>query len=101
MADVNAQPRVATDKHGINWLIPYKNPMALTAHYTSVMSLIPLLGLFLGPTAVVFGVLGLLHLRKEPAAGGAIHAVLAIVLGVVTLVANVAGLVYLAWILIE
>lgn len=62
-------------------LIPYKNPKALAAYYCGIFSLIPCLGLILGPIALVLGVLGLRHRSMYPTAAGAVHAIVGIVLG--------------------
>jgi len=42
---------------------------------------IPFIGILLGLTAFVLGILGLRHRRRNPAAGGAIHAWIGIVAG--------------------
>src|SRR5690349_5342595 len=39
-------------------LIPYRNPRALTGYYLGVFSLIPCVSLFLGPAALILGLLG-------------------------------------------
>lgn len=62
-------------------LIPTSNPCALFAYYSGVFSLIPCLGLILGPIAVVLGVLGLKAIDKAPGLPGKAHAWVGIVLG--------------------
>jgi hypothetical protein len=74
-----ASPAPASD--GINVLIPYKNPRALVAYYLGVFAVIPFLGILLGITAFVLGILGLRYRRRNPAAGGAVHAWIGIVAG--------------------
>lgn len=71
-------------------LIPYKNAKALTAYYVGVFSLIPCLGLILGPIAIVLGILGLGYAKKHPGARGQAHAIVGIVLGVLVLAGHVA-----------
>jgi hypothetical protein len=69
-------------------LIPYHNPMGLTAYYVGVFSLIPCAGLLLGPAGIVLGVMGLNYRKKNPTAGGAGHAITGIVLGSITSLLN-------------
>jgi hypothetical protein len=62
-------------------VIPYKNPKALMAYYCGVFSLIPGLGLILGPIAAILGFLGLKAKSKNPKVRGTGHAIAGIVLG--------------------
>ena len=66
---------------GLNVIIPYKNVRALTAYYLGVFSAIPVLGLPLGLAAFILGILALRFRRKNPAAGGAVHAWIGILAG--------------------
>ncbi len=66
---------------GINAVIPYKNVPALVAYYLAVFSLIPLVGIVLGLAALVLGIVGLRARRRNPAAGGVVHAWIGIILG--------------------
>jgi hypothetical protein len=70
-------------------IIPYKNPHALIAYYCGVFSLIPCLGLILGPTAVILGVSGLRKRTKNPLVRGQVHACIGIVLGSLVFIAHV------------
>jgi Domain of unknown function (DUF4190) len=63
-------------------LIPYRNPKALIAYYCGMFTVLPLIGLVLGPTAVVLGIMGLRYKKQNPTAKGTGHAVVGIVLGV-------------------
>lgn len=65
-------------------IIPYKNPQALVGYYCGVFSLIPFLGLPLGIAAIPLGILGLRKSRARPAVRGAVHAWVAITLGVIS-----------------
>ncbi|MBY0524094.1 MAG: DUF4190 domain-containing protein [Gemmataceae bacterium] len=65
-------------------LIPYTNPKALIAYYCGVFSLIPVLGAFLGPAALILGILGLRYVGANPSAKGTGHAIAGIVLGAIT-----------------
>jgi hypothetical protein len=73
---------------GVSTLIPYRNPKALTAYYCGVFSLIPCIGLVLGPVAFVFGCMGMSYVNKNPTAKGTGHAIAGIVLGALTSLAN-------------
>jgi hypothetical protein len=79
---------------GLNVIIPYKNVRALTAYYLGVFSAIPILGMPLGFAALTLGILGLRFRRKNPEAGGAVHAWIGIVAG------GFFGLAYLALIIL-
>ncbi len=72
-------------------LIPYNNSQALTAYYVGVFGLIPCVGAFLGPAALVFGILGLRYARRHPQTSGKAHAVVGIVLGVLEILFNILG----------
>lgn len=74
-------------------VIPYKNVKALLAYYLGVFGLIPVVGLFLGPAALVLGILGLRHVRRNPQAHGTGHAITGIVLGSLELLGHVAVIV--------
>ncbi|KKM00141.1 hypothetical protein LCGC14_1807420, partial [marine sediment metagenome] len=76
--------QVETDATG--GLIPYKNVPALVGYYLGVFSLIPCIGILLGPVAVVLGILGLRRARLHPEARGKVHAWVAIVLGCLALI---------------
>jgi hypothetical protein len=73
---------------GVEAMIPYKNPLALIAYYLGVFGLIPVLGLLLGPIALVMGILGVRFARNNPTAGGAGHAITGIVLGILASLLN-------------
>ena len=75
----------------VSTVIPYKNPMALTAYYLGIFSLIPLLGGVLALPAVALGVLGLRRRSANPTAKGAVHAWFGIVLGTLSLVGHGVG----------
>ena len=66
---------------GLNVLIPYRNPRALVAYYLGVFAVIPFIGILLGITAFVLGILGLRYRRRNPSAGGVVHAWIGIVAG--------------------
>jgi hypothetical protein len=82
--------RRAPEGDATGGLIPYKNAKALTAYYLGVFSLIPCLGLILGPIAIVLGFLGLGYAKKHPEAKGQAHAIVGIVLGGLVLAGHVA-----------
>jgi len=70
-------------------LIPYKNGAALAGYYVAVFSLIPGIGLLLGPLAVVLGIFGLRRARENPQARGKVHAWVAISLGGVVAILHI------------
>jgi hypothetical protein len=65
----------------VSSIIPYKNGRALISYYCGVFTIIPIVGLILGPTAVILGVLGLKFAGQHPEAKGKAHAIVGIVLG--------------------
>jgi len=73
--------RASKSADGLNAIIPYKNARALVAYYLGVFSVIPPIGALLGIPALVLGILGLRFRRRNPEAGGSVHAWIGIVLG--------------------
>ncbi len=69
------------DDSGLSTLIPYTNPKSLVAYYCGVFGLIPVLGFILAPIALIFGILALAYVRRNPTAKGTGHAIVGIVLG--------------------
>ncbi|MEZ6095616.1 MAG: hypothetical protein R3C03_15545 [Pirellulaceae bacterium] len=69
-------PNASTSSEGdaTGGLIPYKNPKALIAYYLGIASGLPLIGLPLGMTAFVLGILGLKDRKKNPVIKGSAHA---------------------------
>jgi hypothetical protein len=91
-ADFNAppvlpRPVVAVDS-GLGKLIPYRNVPALVAYYCGVFAVIPGLGLVLGWVALGFGIAGVRAARRNPGAGGKVHAWVGIVLGGLCAIGN-------------
>lgn len=62
-------------------LVPYKNPRALLAYYGGIFSLLPVLGLLLGPAAIILGIMGIQYSQRNPSARGGGHAIAGIVIG--------------------
>jgi WD40 repeat protein len=77
------------DDDVLTTLIPTSNPKALAAYYLGVFSLIPILGLILGPLALIFGIKGKRYANANPKAKGWGHAIAGIVLGSFTTLLNV------------
>src|SRR5437870_4183271 len=69
---------------------PWKNPAAVYAYAVALAGMTPILGLVLGPAAIVFGLVGRARLRRNPEIKGLgfIHAGIAI--GTLDFVVNVA-----------
>jgi Domain of unknown function (DUF4190) len=76
-------------------IIPYRNGMALASYYCGVFSLIPCLWGTLSILAIVFGFIGLGKAKERPEAGGKGHCITGIVLGIITIVGPVIGLLIL------
>lgn len=81
------QSQVTGDNTG--GVIPYKNPMALAAYYCAIFSLIPGVGLLLGPIGFGLGIKGFMDYRAEPQRAGQVHAWIGIILGGLTGAAHV------------
>ena len=88
---INAPPSSGHDV--ISTIIPVRNSAALIGYYMSVASLIPLVGLFLGPVAIVFGVKGLHAVKATPLVKGTVHAWVAIIMGSIVTLVNLAGII--------
>ncbi len=87
-AAIGRQPdraRPMNEQGALETVIPYKNGLALAAYYCGVFGLIPVANLVLSPAAIAFGILGVVKEKKTPTAGGMSHAVVGIVLGVVSI----------------
>ena len=80
----------------VSTVIPYKNKAALTGYYCGIFSIIPCLGMLLGPAAVVLGGLGLRNSIQDPESKGKLHAVIALVIGAIT---SLAHLIVVSWML--
>jgi hypothetical protein len=71
-------------------LIPYKNWPALAGYYLGLFSLFPVLGLPLGITAIVFGVMGIKRANANPMVRGKGHAITALICGGLFSLMNIA-----------
>ena len=65
----------------ISGVVPYRNVPALVAYYLGLFSFIPFLGILLGLSAFVLGIMGLKRVAKQPEAKGKVHAWIGIILG--------------------
>ena len=81
-------PGAVEEVGAVGRMIPTGNPAALLAYYAGIFSLIPFLGLLLGPVALVLGIKGLKAAPAAPGRVGKVHARIGLVLGVVTSLAN-------------
>ncbi len=77
---------------GLTRFVPPRNGRALIGYYFAIASLIPILGVVLGPIAVFNGLEGIRHARRFPEHGGGAHGIVAVTLGSFTCVANLLGL---------
>lgn len=92
-ADVLTQAQTEADaplpkRTGFTRFVPPRNGRALIGYYFAIASLIPILGVVLGPIAVFNGLEGLNHARRFPNHGGRAHGIVAVVLGSLTCLAN-------------
>ena len=69
-------------------LVPTKNKLALMGYYLAVVSVIPLIGLVLGPIAIWRGIRGWNAIKAQPELPGKAHAIVAITLGSLTTMAH-------------
>lgn len=76
-------PLTKTDEAPLSGLIPYKNPPALIGYYLGIFSCFPILGLLLGPAAIVLGIIGIRRRSADPKRRGLAHAWIAISFGVI------------------
>ena len=77
-------------------LVPTANKSALLAYYLGIFSLIPCLGLFLGPAAIIKGSQGLTWAETLPSRLGRGHAMTGVVIGWIVTVAHIALIVVIA-----
>lgn len=75
---------------------PWRNRPAVYSYVVSLYGLVPLLGLVLGPVAVLLGILGWRRYRKQPDVRGSNFAGAGIVLGLIGLTFNLAGIAMIA-----
>lgn len=67
-------------------LIPYKNVPALVGYYLGIVALIPLLGFPFGVASIILGIMGLIKRSRQPEVKGSVHAVIAILFGMFSVV---------------
>ena len=78
-----AGPVTTSDDAPLSGMIPYKNPHALVGYYLGIFSCLPILGLLLGPAAIVVGIMGIRRRKVEPNRRGLAHAWIARSCGVI------------------
>ncbi len=77
---------------GFTRFVPVRNRRAVIGYYFAIASLIPILGVVLGPIAIFNGLEGMNHARRFPKHGGRAHGIVAVTLGSLTCVANLLGM---------
>ncbi len=77
---------------GFTRFVPPRNGRALIGYYLAIASLIPILGVVLGPIAIFNGLEALNHARRFPKLGGRAHGIVAVTIGSLTCVANLLGM---------
>ena len=75
---------------------PWKNPAAVYAYAVALAGMTPVLGVVLGPAAVVLALVGWARLRRNPEIKGLSFVRAGIVLGMLDFVVNVAGVTCIA-----
>jgi len=71
--------------------VPWKNPAAVYSYGVSMAALTPVLGLVLGPIAIILGVIGLVWYRRRPEVLGKNFALAGIIMGTLNALFNAAG----------
>ena len=66
-------------------IIPDKNPKALIGYYLRFAALLPCVGLLFAIPAIVLGIMGWQFSQRNPEAQGGGHAIVGIVLGVLSI----------------
>ena len=72
--------------------VPWKNPLAVYSYGVGLAALTPVLGLVLGPIAVLLGLIGFIHRRLRPKVHGTNFAVAGMLLGTVNTAFNALGI---------
>lgn len=90
MLHEGSRPQYVVSDSGLGGLIPYRNAFALWAYYLGVFSLIPCFGIPLGIAAFITGIMGLRRANRQPQMGGKGHAWAGIILGLVSVIGQVA-----------
>ena len=75
----------------------WNNPAAMYAYRCSLLAMIPVVGLVLGPVAAVWGLVAMRRYRANRKIKGFGQARVAMMVGATTLVSNVAGLACIAY----
>jgi hypothetical protein len=70
---------------------PWRNPPAVYAYAVALAGMTPVLGLVLGPTAIVLGLVARARFRRNPEIKGLSFARAGIVIGTLDFVVNVVG----------
>lgn len=84
-----AQPvRIEEPSDPFATLVPTRNQKALMGYYFTVFSVIPMIGLGLGPIAIWHGFRGLGAIKENADLPGKAHAIVAITLGSITTIAH-------------
>jgi hypothetical protein len=69
-------------------IVPASNPNALVGYYIGLFSIMPVLGLGMGPAGIVLGVKGLKAIKQQPGLPGTGHAITAIIGGIIGCIIN-------------
>jgi hypothetical protein len=69
-------------------MVPTGNLASLSGYYFAIFSLIPIVGIVLGPFAIIMGLLGFSRAVAQPQTRGLGHALFAIATGILTTILN-------------
>lgn len=82
-----------TEEMPIATWVPFANPPACVAYACGLLGLVPVLGLLLGPIAVVCGIVGLRRYHRDHTVRGRGHSlIVGIGMGTTEFIVNVVGL---------
>jgi hypothetical protein len=70
---------------------PWRNPAAVYSYAVSLVALLPIVGLVLGPIAILLGFVGWIKRRRDPSVRGGNFATAGIVIGLIALLFNAVG----------
>src|SRR5947209_6273357 len=83
MLPVTVKPPAPAKGKAMEHVLPMRNQPALAGYYCAIFSLVPIAGLFLGPAAIGYGIIGLDRGSRLPHNIGYGHALFAMVAGII------------------
>ena len=83
------QGHLQTQDEAMATIIPWRNKCALIGYYVGIFGLIPVLGVPLGLAAIVLGLLGIAHWKKNHRSHGLAHSIVALICGLLSLLITI------------